>query len=108
MTRLPIWHPSWCHHPSCTAYADFDIVDRYHRTRPMAIETDDPKIGLYVLALMSASDPTDIEIQISEWERPLSEGFYAGQAAEGRELLMPIHTADELRHVIAAVVRVTR
>jgi hypothetical protein len=102
------WHPHWCTPIACTAYADPETVDRrYHRSRPIVIDTEDPFVALYV-HLGANADGSQAYVGMSELERPLMLPWFEEEPVSARSFLMPVEQADELRHALASAVRVGR
>lgn len=102
-------HPPWCARDVCTAYPanNTDVDPRYHRSRPLLIETDDPFVVL-CSQLIAAVDGVDVEVEVSEVERPFTLPWHDLEPARGRQLVMPLDRADALRHVLGSLVRAGR
>lgn len=100
-------HPAWCSPDVCTAYSAAGLDSHYHRSRPLILETEDPFVALYV-RLLAATGGTDIEVEVSEAERPFALPYFDVEPARGRQLVMPLDRADALRHVLASLVRAGR
>jgi hypothetical protein len=113
-TRMPAveptaLHPRWCSLDACTAYSltDADVDARYHRSRPLVVETEDPFVVLYA-HLLAPVDGSGVEVEISELERPFTRPWYDLEPVRGRQLVMPLERAESLRHVLASLVRAGR
>jgi hypothetical protein len=90
------------------AYADPDAVDRrYHRSRPIVIDTDDPFVALYV-HLGANPDGSQAYVGVSELERPFLLRWFEEESTSARSFVMPVDQADELRHALGSAVRVGR
>jgi hypothetical protein len=91
----------------CTAYSAAGPDSHYHRSRPLILETEDPFVALYV-RLLATTGGTDIEVEVSEAERPFALPHLDVEPARGRQLVMPLDRADALRHILASLVRAGR
>jgi hypothetical protein len=96
-------HPDWCAHAACTAYTPDG--DRYHRSEPLVVKTDDPAISLFISKIADPDgDGEHIEMSMLQ----LSEGqpWHLTEPIAGRELLLPSIAADAARRALAELVGV--
>jgi hypothetical protein len=105
-TDTSLRRPAWCWPDACTAdpKPGAEVDGRYHRSRPLIIETDDPFVVLCV-HLLVAVPGSEVEVEISELERPFTQPWFDTEPARGRQLAMSLDRADTLRHVLASLVR---
>ncbi len=105
MAATASWHPIWCSQDACTAYVDPDEVDRrYHRSRPIIIETEDPFFALYI-HLGACADGSQPYVEVAELERPLRMPWFEESPTSRGALVVPVDQANALRHALASAVR---
>ena len=101
-------HPRWCARRFCTAYATA-VEEQLHRSEPIVIATDDPRIAIYVHR-DAAPDGSQSFVDITELEGRVAEPWYLHEPCErwSAELMLPVGLAEKLQSAIAALVLSTR
>ncbi|GAA3209256.1 hypothetical protein ACFO1B_51465 [Dactylosporangium siamense] len=92
-------HPDWCTRTACTAFGvegdDGHRYERWHRSAPIVIDTNDPSIGICVHRFAEA-DGTDEHIELAAVELPVARPWYLAEPVRGRTILLRRETATAL------------
>jgi hypothetical protein len=99
-------HPHWCVRQHCTAYAGRWADRHAHRSRPFVVPyVDDPGHLAYYVHLGADGDGSNLYIEIVLLELPVRGAWWHPVRPPVAELLVPLGQADELRHIVASLVR---
>ncbi|MET7426634.1 hypothetical protein [Dactylosporangium sp. NPDC005555] len=93
------YHPDWCGLAACTAYGvshdPGGLLERWHRSEPLVIKTNDPTARLFVHWFAEA-DGSDEHLEVSMLETSDEQPWYLTDPVPGKELLLPRWSADSL------------
>lgn len=95
-----LYHPDWCSLGACTAYSascdpEESALERWHRSEPVVIKTDDPNARLFVHWFAEA-DGSGEYLEVSMLETSDEQPWYLTDPVPGKELLLPRWSADIL------------
>lgn len=93
-------HPNWCARAVCTAYSP--EMDEYHRSEPFVVQTDDPRVNLFISKVADPDGTKEhieiVELEVGDTSRPwhLREPI--------REMFLPRASADAAWRAMAELV----
>ena len=95
--------PGWCDRASCSAYST-DQDKLYHRSVPVIISTDDPRVMIYIHRGANP-DGSGEYIELAELEEPILPPWYLTPPLDGRgvELNMDMDVVDRVHTAIGTL-----
>ncbi|WP_238006128.1 hypothetical protein KZZ52_51700 [Dactylosporangium sp. AC04546] len=92
-------HPNWCSRAVCTAYGP--AADEYHRSEPIVVRTDDPRVDLFI-SKVADPDGTNEYIEITALERDDQQPWHLREPVRG--MCLPRASADAAWRAMAELV----